>query len=161
MENVKMEILTELFLPMTIVIGICIGIAFIFVNLVGWATTVPNAPKIKYKSFRTFYSINPNRWELDDGCVWCRTINHNSLNKYSHGPKEIFRFGFIGYLRYCSWTKREEKRKHEIDNAKITSKMLSSVKQDIETIELRAKEQQLQAIDDLQQIVNNLKRSNS
>lgn len=144
-------ILTKVILPL-ICLSIAFGAVFVIVEFICWATTVPSAPKIKYKSFKTFYNLNPCRWDLDDGYVWCRTINQNSC----YGSKEIFRFGFIGYCRYCYWIKRNEKRENEIENAEVTAKMLYAVKQDIETVEIRAKQYQDQGIKDMQRILNHL-----
>lgn len=144
------------FILQVVIITIILGIAFLIACLIDWATTVPSAPKIKYKSFKTFYNLNPDRWELHCGYVWCRTINKNG----SYG-KEIFRFGFIDYIRYYFWMLGAEKRKNEMDNSEAIARMLASVKYDIEKTERQAKKHSNQAIDDLHQIVNNLKRSNS
>lgn len=143
---------------------VIIFIVILFVLLAAWFVPWVESrlgAKIKYKSFKTFYAINPNRWDLYDCYVECEIVDKDGAYGGIFTLKESFHFGPIDFLRYRLWMKNEEKREKKIDNANATAKMLASVKYDIEKTERQAKKYSNQAIDDMLQIVNNLKRSDN
>ena len=54
-------ILTKFILPV-VIITIILGIAFLFAYLIDWVSTVPSAPKIKYKSFKVQFKVRLLLW---------------------------------------------------------------------------------------------------
>lgn len=111
-----------------------------------------DGPKIKFKSFIKFYTINPDRWDLYDFFVACKTRRADK----GFNSDEFFHFGYFDWFRYVLWMRNTDKREQKIKNAKATANMLSMVKQDIEKNEAKAKAEVSKGIDDLQRILNNL-----
>ena len=56
-------------------------------------------PKIKFKSFKKFYAVNPSRWKLEDKYVMCIWDNRysNEYKKYGYYENDYIRlrFGFL------------------------------------------------------------------
>lgn len=139
---------------------IAVFIAALFVLLIAWLTEWGCSKlgvKIKFKSFKTFYNINRDRWTLHDGYVQCR-IDNDSYVKYGRlfSTDQSFYFDPIDFLKYKLWIHSKHKCDQQLENAEITAKMLAMVKQDIETIEIRAKQYQAQGIDDMQRILSHI-----
>lgn len=105
--------------------------AIFFIMLAIWAIELPcNSQFIKFKSFLSFYNINPNRWSLEDGYVHFFTSGY-----YPFGSGICYKFNFIDYYRYLWWHKRQKKReklKKEMDNV---NKMIQIIKKDIAKLE--------------------------
>ena len=139
--------------------GVLIGI-LIFLGFVSdWATESPDIAKIKFKAFERFYSINPDRWELEDGCVICRIYNDKEKQYgglFHNYTKEWFRFGFMDYQKYKKFKRKIERNKFKEKNMQITSRMLKAVREDIENMESLAQKQQSEAMDNIRSILNNL-----
>lgn len=85
-------------------------------------------PRIKFRDFKTFYALNPDRWYLEDDNIKCCT----------NGLYDIFYFGLIDYYRYKLWKRNIEKRKINKTNMEITARMLEAVKEDIKKTEAKA-----------------------
>jgi hypothetical protein len=95
-----------------------------------------NGAKLKFKAFKSFYNINPDRWDLYDGSVKCKgTIN----------SKEYFHFGLIDYIKYKFWRRNLDKRKAERKHAESTARMIDAVKQDIKCMDLLSQSELEQA----------------
>ena len=94
-------------------------------------------PKIKFKTFLTFYEINPNRWELDELYVNCKIPRETSYCTLFY-DKEEFHFSYIDTYRYHLWYKNIEKRKDTQYKDKATARMLAAVKQDVADLESKA-----------------------
>lgn len=65
--------------------------------------TPEDAAKIKFKAFKKFYSINPERWKLHAASVTCKIVNESKSSYrglFYEYEKEEFRFSFWDYLRY-------------------------------------------------------------
>lgn len=75
--------------------------------------------KLKFKNFKEFYEVNPERWGLNEGNVWCRPAG------------DTFYFGFIDYIKYVIWKDKIDRGiKSKADN-EATARMLKAVKADI------------------------------
>jgi hypothetical protein len=95
-----------------------------------------HGPKLKLKSFLTFYAINPDRWILHEWCVTCKIPreNHYPMLVVNY-TEEGFHFSYIDTCRYCLWYKNLQKRKTKQSLDKSTLRMLEAVKLDIAAIE--------------------------
>lgn len=105
--------------------------AIFFIMLAKWAIELPrNSQFIKFKSFLSFYNINPDRWSLENDYV-----EFFKTEYYSYGSAIRYKFNFIDYYRYLHWHKRQKKReklKKEMDNI---NKMIQIIKKDIAKLE--------------------------
>ena len=108
-----------------------------------------NKPKMKFKAFRTFYDINPSRWEL-----WYNSVECKIPKKSLFSEKEAFCFNYIDTLRYHHWYNVLHNHKQEQSNNKSIAKMLSAVKQDIADLETKAQREQNEALETLRNITN-------
>ena len=145
------------------IILICVFIvfgAYIFWLLIEYDCVNKQYPKIKFDAFQKFYSINPERWELEDDFVACKIDieRHHpfySVSFYDY-TRERFRFGFLDYQRYKRFHNKVKKDKLHVENMENIAKMLKMVKKDIANMEDLAQQQQKQAMDNLNSILNNL-----
>lgn len=128
----------------------------VFICLILWLCSwseSKHGAKIKFKSFKMFYNLNPERWILRHYYVVC-------ITKIAYGMnfgEDYFYFGPIDFLRYGMWMCENERHKKQANKAEMTARMLAAVKQDIENTENKAKKYQNKAINDLQNILENLK----
>lgn len=108
-------------------------------------------PKLKFKSFLSFYTINQERWKLNYNTVEC-------ILKSSYGglfeKTEKFCFSYIDTLRYHHWHKNLDKHAQSQSHAKITAQMIAAVKEDIAKTESLAKQEQAEAINIIRSIQN-------
>ena len=96
-------------------------------------------PKIKFNSFRTFYEINPKRWDIwNDQYVECKIPIEGAYYINSTRGEE-FHFSYIDTHRYIWWKRQLVKRKSNTDNDKATLRMLEAVKLDIAALEDQSK----------------------
>ena len=109
-------------LSIMFVIWLCDGSEFTFYSSNGY---------IKFKSFVSFYNINPDRWELYDDSIVFR--NHTSYS--FSGDKYCFKF--IDYYRYKLWKRKKEKYATQVKNNKKYQEMINILKQDIADYEKR------------------------
>jgi hypothetical protein len=142
------------------IIAIVCNVILLICNIVEYQTyTDKSYPKIKFSAFKKFYSINPERWNLDIGSVVCKIVNEE--NKAYRGlfytyDKERFYFGFLDYIKYKRFCKQIRKDKLNAEHMESTSKMLSMVRKDIDNMEELGRKQQEQARDNFNKILNNL-----
>lgn len=144
---------------MLVSLGVLIGVVIFLRFFLYWLDDSPDAAKIKFKAFERFYSINPDRWELEDGCVICRIYNDKKKpydGLFYNYTKDWFRFGFIDYYRYKKFKRKIERNKVKEKNIQIASRMLKAVREDIENMESLAQKQQSEAMDNIRSILNNL-----
>lgn len=86
---------------------------------------------IDFESFKKFYNINPDRWELHDEYVCCATkIEYDMIWK-----SENFQFNYLDYQKYKKWLKNKQEYDKKLKHAKSTAEMIAVVKQDIEKLE--------------------------
>lgn len=88
-----------------------------------WLDTCGNYPRIKFKDFKKFYALNPERWNVLDEHVGCKT---------SSGKYEYFRFGFIDFGRYIMWQVKIAQGHTTQAHMEVTQRMMNAVKEDID-----------------------------
>ena len=127
----------------------CVLIIAFVVMLIFWSVSIYGYPKIKFKSFVSFYALNPNRWDMADDYVIC---------KFQDGTfgTSSFSFGFIDFYRYKLWLHKQEKARKENHNMELTSRMIKAVKKDIANMELAAQHKQNESMAAFEKILNNL-----
>jgi hypothetical protein len=138
-----------------IILGAVIALIFLLFFVVDYYDELdPNSPKIKFKSFRIFYDINPKRWRLGDYFVVCKDSNKGSCywSLFNVDVEYRFYFNFIDSIRYRRWHKNIDKYNTSQANAQITAKMLAAVKQDIAKVEQLAQSEFNQANDIIQEV---------
>ena len=109
-------------IALIIIVG-AVLMTFLIVTLVEWDFS-RRGTKLKFKNFKEFYEVNPERWGLNEGNVLCRKANC----KYDG---DTFYFGFLDYIKYVMWKRKIDHRaKSKEDNA-ATARMLEAVKSDI------------------------------
>ena len=150
-----MSFLLTLFFACT-AFGCIIGLIWLIYSISDNVNFRRICPVLKFKTFKKFYDLNPNRWELCDGHVECK-IDNNPLGKHysSFVTYERFCFGYFDTFRYKHWLKCHKKKEKVNIKFKSTSQMLLMVKQDIADLEKRAEHEKDSALDMIQQFLNN------
>lgn len=144
-----------------ITIMIPLAIAFI----VSWVNTpdVPDhEPTITFESFKKFYSINPDRWILEDQYVICKIGDtkgsyYYGLTFYDYKKQKCYFESSSDLRKYKKFQKKLEQDKLETARMKATSEMLGMVKKDIANMEDLAEQQKKQAMENFDSILKNLK----
>lgn len=143
-----------------VIIAVIIFLTVLFVAWVDYPTYYKDLPKIKFEAFKKFYSINPDRWNLEDGYVACKIENDRKQRPYGglfyDYKKEGFCFGFFDWLKYTDFCRELETKKQDTKHMKATSEMIRMVKKDIENMEALAQQQKKQAAENLDAILKNL-----
>ena len=99
-------------------------VALIFIIMVAnWSTTTVGDAKIKFKKFKEFYDLNPNRWTLYEDWVFCHTGTCHI---------DSFHFGLIDYYRYQIWLRTNKQAEERDDKKMAIERMLKAVEQDME-----------------------------
>lgn len=78
--------------------------------------------KLKFKQFKQFYVIAPDKWELSDGYV--RYYN-DAIHSYIY-------FSQIDSIKYYFWKKSINKLEENKDNNKVFIKTLELIQKDID-----------------------------
>lgn len=86
---------------------------------------------MRFKSFLSFYNINPNRWELHDDYI----VFHNHTS-YRFAD-DIYCLKFIDFYRYKLWKRKEEKYVAQVKSNQKYQEMIDIIKQDIADYEKR------------------------
>lgn len=122
---------------MLIISAVFAGILFatLILLFVDWMFDADGA-KIKFKNFKEFYEVNPERWEIYDGHVACKRVKRSLYVDHFH-------FSFIDWIKYKIWRRGIERREKKQSDSKATARMLESVKADIQAAkEAEAKQKQ-------------------
>lgn len=138
----------QIFLTIVVSMGALFGI---LIMLLYWWESTHSVSKIKFKSFKKFYTIEPDRWEIKRDYVVCKTPERHI----------ILTFNFFDYYVYCAWckynskmkTKKEMQRKQDKD----ISAVLKVVRQDIKNLENKVTREQTDALNQMRTIISNLK----
>lgn len=129
-----------------------LGGAVLGLALMVWASDVNNArhsAKIKFKTFKHFYEINPDRWVLHEDCVLC---------KLEYMVCEKLRFGFIDFLRYVLWRTAKNRNNVKKGQVESMSKVIAAVKEDIKNLEIFAEQQVNEGVDMINDILQEKKK---
>jgi hypothetical protein len=137
------------FLSMATVIFVVLICAHYFTDYKG--SIDQHGPKLKFKTFCTFYEVNPDRWRLYEHYVACRMTRDSGRIVYSR-TIEDFHFSYIDTWRYYFWQKNIQKRQDSQRKDKITASMLSLVKQDIADFESKSKNEVNKALETIRSI---------
>ena len=110
-------------------IGIIVGLGVLFALLgmflneyMDYAFTktyYDNAPTITFKAFKTFYALNPSRWNLCSDYVYYR------------GNTVCFK-SFIDYLQYQKFHADEDKRITEANKIRNEADFIKALQEDID-----------------------------
>lgn len=137
-----MAIIAACLLMSTMIITLCLMLINYFLD--GHLTRFP---KIKFTQFQKFYSVNPNRWDLDKDYVSCHTNKQDWFG---------LRFGFVDYYRYKLWHRNIIKNKFNQEANKQMAEIIASVKQDIAESEAKAKQMQEEFLNTLKYTYKNI-----
>lgn len=154
-----MSIILSIFSIILTLAGIFIvpALIFLLIDYFDYRSLAKEYPVLKFKSFLSFYDINPDRWGLNYRTVECK-INNKPQIEYgmvvSTNTLETFCFSYIDMKRYQHWHKSLDKYHTHQSHAKKTALMLAAVKEDIASIESLAKHEQTEAINILRSIHN-------
>lgn len=133
---------------MKIMIEICgtlfAFLAFIMFISMACGEDTSGYTKIKFKTFKHFYEINPARWGLGSNHVWCYTDMFHA---------EHLRFGYIDKLRYMLWYVARDRYNTKKGQVESMSKVLAAVKEDIKNLELFANQQVQEGVDMINDIL--------
>lgn len=140
---------------MTCLIFVFCGALFFCILLIlfiNWIFERSNsAPKIKFKDFKKFYLINPDRWKLYSVTVGCLD---ESKYSYTFGHHYIvLNFSYSDYLKYVLWKFMLEHRKKNIKSTETMLRVVELVKKDIAKSEELAQKRQNEALDNLDKIL--------
>ena len=112
-----------------IIVICCVIIIVIIIKLI---TNYTNngcnnlGPRIKFESFKLFYDINPDRWELRNNDAVYKPHNHRKI---------YFHFNIVDYYKYKHFCKvKESCAIHQKYNKEI-SVTIESVQKDIQECE--------------------------
>lgn len=123
---------------------------------------IEELPKLKFKSFLDFYSINPDSWYLGNG--WVSKFSEDILNRYDNHPQPLikfgcpsFKFGFIDYIRYSYWKKNKDKINRIFNKKKKDSeaieKLLIMVQEDIDKEKEKAQTMVNESVDTMNSVL--------
>lgn len=106
-----------------ITLALCISLAYLFcmnVPLYDWDNYSRDYIRIKFKTFLSFYRINPNHWRRFDDNVEYRP-NHTT-----------FGFSLFDWIRYKIWKKRLRQWERKQEHLKQYQQTLELIKKDLE-----------------------------
>ena len=112
-----------------IIIGVILIAAILFgliMMIIDYPYYLYGTNPIKFKSFKSFYNINPCKWELHDDYVNYRYYSYDRVK---------FRFNFIDYYRYRLWKHNLETQKRKAKYYKEYQDVLEEIKKDIAAFE--------------------------
>lgn len=137
-----MAIIVVCLLVSTMFIILCLMLINYFLD--GYSTRFP---KIKFTQFQKFYSVNPDRWNLDSDYVSCYTNKQNYI---------CLRFGFVDYYRYKLWHRSIIKNEAKQKKSKEMDEVITAVKRDIAASEAKAKQMQEEFLNTLKYTYENI-----
>lgn len=124
--------------------------SILLVVLVEWISTNIGFPKLKFSSFKKFYTLNPNRWGFGDGYVICKS----DVDGFGR-RKDYFAFSFVDFYRYKLWYKKLEKDDKKNRDAESLACMIAAVKKDIESTEVDIQRYYKKATNIIQEVSSN------
>lgn len=116
-----------------IIIGVILIAAMLFgliMMIIDYPYYLYGTNLIKFKSFKSFYNINPCKWELHIDYV-----NYLKPAGYYSYDRVKFRFNFIDYYRYRLWKYNLETQKRKAKYYKEYQDVLEEIKKDIAAFE--------------------------
>ena len=149
---------------------------FGILDMYGWIDKPHKKPKdsdkyptISYEDFKTFYAINPERWDMHDGFVTCH-VDREDDPRYPAWKRDFLartgdeicvQFGLCDRIRYNRFRKRLERQERNQEYAgrksKATLAVLNAVQSDIASLKERAQTEQSQAAEEIASILDRAK----
>ena len=133
-----------------LICGVFVILFFMWIN---WLIDQPNnAIYIKFNSFVSFYNINPERWNLDDGSVnfvkerYCCSSNHYIF----------YKFHFIDFYRYKHWHKKLIKQKRLQKEIHNMNEMIRIINSDIAKLEAESQANMQSAAKSIREITSRM-----
>ena len=140
------EVICLSILIVILITAVVVLVLYLIATIIDWGNESPDAAKLKFKSFLSFYRVNPERWELYNNLVCFKKPNKFIYYKGLEDFESIqFRFGFFDWLKYKRWRNHNKKQEENLSYQKDIATMLSIVKQDIEAEENKAAQYTRQA----------------
>ena len=81
--------------------------------------------KIKFRQFLIFYSVDPRKWDLRNGCVCYEYVNGTCYEDH------YLYFSPIDTIRYMIWKRRDEMEREKKTNDETYAKVLSDIQKDV------------------------------
>lgn len=120
-----------------IILGVLIIILIFVLKLFYWfLNSNYDDQKIKFKTFKAFYNINPDRWYLEEDSVAFYT-SKSYCGWYYPSAMISYRFGFIDYYRYKRFYQLIQYNKLEQDRMKNDKILIEEMKKEIKLYEER------------------------
>ena len=164
-----------------IALGLCAALILLPIYLIvyfidytnEWNWSSKGKTKIKFKTFKHFYNINPDRWKLQDGYVICIVgkepykeygwasdfsnyrYERATTTRYIDKTQDLA-FSFIDHIKYQWWLRTREKHKVEKTHTEAMSQVINAVKKDIKNLEELAEKQINEGIDSVNNVLSNL-----
>lgn len=112
-----------------VLLGVILG--FLIYMFDNWKhQSFSDSQYIKFKTFISFYNINPEHWSFGD-------LYKNKIYFESYYPRanQIYKFNFIDYYRFRIWDKQREKKKKKQKELQNISEMIEVIKYDLSQLE--------------------------
>lgn len=144
-------------------------VGYVIICRIEYLSDNENAPEVKFKVFRDWYSLDPTVWF----CAYDKTYKiGNDGDCFYSATKYYIRFGFLSWIQYRVWllterkknrAKEKEKKRIEKANAKRRKQqeenenlelLIRSVQEDIDRIRAKSDREIAQAKEILEGVVN-------
>lgn len=106
---------------------------------------------LKFKTFISFYNINPYRWSFD-----AQYGNRVYFKSYSHNVSQTYKFNFIDYYRFENWKKQKKKKEKKQQELQNMSKMIEVIKYDLSQFEEENQCQIERATSNIKEIISRM-----
>lgn len=106
---------------------------------------------LKFKTFISFYNINPYRWSFD-----AQYENRVYFKSYSHNVSQTHKFNFIDYYRFKNWRKQKKKKEKKQQELQNMSKMIEVIKYDLSQFEEENQRQIEKATNNIKEIISRM-----
>lgn len=111
---------------LTCLMGLLFALSIIY--LVGYTCSSGTVCKIKFSDFLKWYAVDPNMWVVD-------TENNYVCKRDVKTYHDIgCRFGYIDFIRYHHWARRQRRHQARCDAYHSTEALLRSVQADIDRV---------------------------
>lgn len=134
-------------------------LGLILVSYKDWCAWYKNKKYYQYidfKSFVSFYKMNPDRWELEKEYVKFNNGYNVSRDPFKRDFYTYLHFNFKDLKKYKKWKRNIEKQKWQLKNIETLNEILSVVKQDIRKFEQENEARMNEATDNINDIISRI-----
>lgn len=130
---------------------------FLLFWLSGWLERCGATCKIKFSDFKTWYSIAPDKWDIDSmgNTVIKRGHFERADGQTLYRSSVYCYFGLLDYLRFAIWRRGRNIRNERITKYQEKEQLLRSVQQDIDAVIERVQRDREDAIEVLRRAAEN------